>query len=312
MTFPTLRIGLVLLVATPLAAAWAQTNAPAPGASGVTLGWTAQIDATVLDVPPEAVDVTRVAASSADDVDIALLARERDSAGGPQLRGTLPDLRGSPLLQPITSERLWTCAMQAGADARFAPVTLWAVGAPAVLELVNAPLPDEPAPGYRQLLLLFADTDVRVQGSCPEAPTSLQVDLHLRPGWNLVTSELLTPPTAGRSCCAPPPRPSWTAWPGAGATPALRGPSRWCRGGSEPRAAPPRSRDLTTAPRARCRPPHGRARAPRSAARAVSSCTRRRRSPVLRCRPGCPVAATPARTAPNAASAASSRVPGAW
>ena len=134
--------------------------------------------------------MTRVAASSADDVDIALLARERDSAGGPQLRGTLPDLRGSPLLQPITSERLWTCAMQAGADARFAPVTLWAVGAPAVLELVNAPLPDEPTPGYRQLLLLFADTDVRVQGSCPEAPTSLQVDLHLRPGWNLVTSEL--------------------------------------------------------------------------------------------------------------------------
>jgi len=181
----------------PLAAAWAQTNAPAPGAPGVTLGWTAQIDATVLDVPPEAVDVTRVAASSADDVDIALLARERDSAGGPQLRGTLPDLRGSPLLQPITSERLWTCAMRGSADARFAPVTLWAVGAPAVLELVNAPLPDEPAPGYRQLLLLFADTDVRVQGSCPEAPTSLQVDLHLRPGWNLVTSELLTPGDGG-------------------------------------------------------------------------------------------------------------------
>ena len=201
MTSPTLRIGLILLIATSLAAARAQTDAPAPGAAGVTLGWTAQIDATVLDVPPEAGDVTRVAAraeAGADaGTDLALLALEHGAVGGPRLHGTLPDLRGNPLLQPITSEALWPCAMQATADARFVPVTLWAVGAPAVLELVNAPLPDEPAPGYRQLLLLFADTDVRVRGSCPEAPTSLQVDLDLRPGWNLATSELLTPGDGG-------------------------------------------------------------------------------------------------------------------
>jgi hypothetical protein len=190
MTSTILRIGLALLIATSLAAAGAQSGAPAPSAAGVTLGWTAQIDAPVLDVPPEAADVTQVAARDADGVDVALLALEQGAVGGPRLRGTLPDLRGSPLLQPITSEELWPCAMQASADARFAPLGLWTVGAPATIELANAPLPDEPAPGYRQLLLLFAETDVRVQGTCPEAPTALRVDLYLRPGWNLVASEL--------------------------------------------------------------------------------------------------------------------------
>ncbi len=190
MTSPTLRIGLALLVAISLAAAWAQSGAPEQGAAGVTLGWSAQIDAVVLDVPPEASEVNQVAARDADGVDIALLALEPGAVGGPQLRGTLPDLRGSPLLQPITSEELWPCAMQASADARFAPVGLWAIGAPAAIELANAPLPSEPAPGYRQLLLLFADTDVHVEGACLEDTTALRVDLYLRPGWNLVTSEL--------------------------------------------------------------------------------------------------------------------------
>lgn len=195
MTSPTLRLGLALLLALSLATAAAQ------GATGVTLGWTAQIDAPVLDVPPEATDVTRVVARAeggADPgADVAPLTLDHGAVGGPRLSGTLPDLRGNPILQPITSEELWPCAMQATADARFAPFTLWVVGAPAVLELVNAPLPAEPAPGYRQLLLLFADADVRVQGTCPEAPTALRVDVDLRPGWNLVTSELLTPGDGG-------------------------------------------------------------------------------------------------------------------
>lgn len=189
MTSPTLRLVLTLLVATLLATAAAQ------GGAGIALGWTARIDAPVLDVPPDATDVTRVVAraegGAEPGADVAPLTLDHGAVGGPRLSGTLPDLRGNPLLQPITSEELWPCALQASADARFAPVALWAVGAPAVLELVNAPLPAEPAPGYRQLLLLFADAEVRVQGTCPEAPTSLRVDLHLRPGWNLAVSESL-------------------------------------------------------------------------------------------------------------------------
>jgi len=191
MTSTPLRLGLALLLVTTLATAAAQ------GGAGVALGWTAQIDAAVLDVPPEAADVNQVAAraegGAEPGADLALLTLEQGAAGGPRLHGTLPDLRGNPILQPITSEELWPCAMRASADARFVPLGLWAVGAPAVLELANAPLPDEPAPGYRQLLLLFADADVRVQGNCPEAPTALRVDLYLRPGWNLVTSEPLAP-----------------------------------------------------------------------------------------------------------------------
>ena len=191
MTSTTLRIGLALLVATSLAAAWAQTGAPEPGAAGVTLGWSAEIDATVLDVPPEATAVNTLAARTQDGADVARLTLQHGVAGGPRLHGTLPDLRGSPLLQPITSEALWPCAMQASADARFAPFGLWTVGAPGAIELANAPLPDAPEPGYRQLLLLFADTDVRVQGTCLDGATALQVDLYLRPGWNLVASELV-------------------------------------------------------------------------------------------------------------------------
>ena len=185
MTSITLRIGLVLSLVAALATATAQDTA------GVTLGWTAQIDATVLDVPPGAAGVDQVAARTADDVDVTLLALEQGVAGGPRLHGTLPDLRDSPLLQPITSEALWPCPMQASADARFAPFGLWAIGAPGAIELANAPLPDAPEPGYRQLLLLFADTDVRVQGTCLEDATALQVDLYLQPGWNLVASELV-------------------------------------------------------------------------------------------------------------------------
>ena len=185
MTSPTLRLGLALLLAASLASASAQAGA------GVTLGWTAHVDALVHDVPPEAGAITQMAARGEGGADVAVLTLQHEGGGRAQLRGTLPDLRGSHLLEPITSEAWWPCPMQATVDAGFAPFALWAVGAPAVIDLASGPLPTEPAPGYRQLLLVFTDADVRVQGACLEAPTALQVDLYLRPGWNLITSELL-------------------------------------------------------------------------------------------------------------------------
>ena len=191
MTSPTLRLGLALLLTASLATAWAQAGAAAPASAGITLGWTAHVDALVHDVPPEASAITQLTARGQGGADIALLTLRHLDGGRAQVSGTLPDLRGSHLLQPITSEAWWPCPMQATLDAGFAPFALWAVGAPAVIELASGPLPTEPAPGYRQLLLVFADADVRVQGACLEAPTALQVDLYLRPGWNLITSELL-------------------------------------------------------------------------------------------------------------------------
>jgi hypothetical protein len=185
MTPRTLRHCLALLLAASLAAGWAQASA------GVTLGWTAQVDALVHDVPPEASAITQVTARGEGGADVAVLTLQHEGDGRAQLRGTLPDLRGSPLLQPITSEAWWPCTMQATRDAGFAPSALGAVGAPAVIELASGPPPAEPAPGYRQLLLVFADADVRVHGACLDVPTALQVDLYLRPGWNLITSELL-------------------------------------------------------------------------------------------------------------------------
>ena len=186
MTPPTLRLCLVLLLIASLASAAAQSG------TGLSLGWTAQVDAIVHDVSPEATQVAQVTARAESGADVALLTLRHLPGGRAQLQGRLPDLRGSHLLQPIASADLWPCAMEASAVALFAPFALWAVGAPAVMELASGPLPEAPEPGYRQLLLLFADTDVRVQGACLEAPTSLQVDLYLRPGWNLVTSELAT------------------------------------------------------------------------------------------------------------------------
>jgi len=191
MTPPTLRLWLALLLAASLTTAWAQAGTAAPASAGVTLGWTAQVDALVHDVPPGASEITQVAARGEGGADVAVLMLQHEGGGRALLRGTLPDLRGSHLLQPITSETWWPCPMQATLDAGFAPFALWAVGAPAVIELASGPLPPEPGPGYRQLLLAFADADVRIQGTCLEAPTALQVDLYLRPGWNLITSELL-------------------------------------------------------------------------------------------------------------------------
>ena len=191
MTPPTLRLWLALLLTASLATASAQTGAPDHGEAGLTLGWTAQVDALVHDVPPEASATTQVTARGEGGADVAVLMLQHEGGGRAQLRGTLPDLRRSHLLQPITSEAWWPCPTQATANAGFAPFSLWAVGAPAVIELASGPLPPEPGPGYRQLLLAFTDADVRVQGTCLEAPTALQVDLYLRPGWNLITSELL-------------------------------------------------------------------------------------------------------------------------
>lgn len=189
MTPRPLRLCLALLLASLLAHATAQ-------GAGVTLGFVGEIDGLVHGVPPEAAGHDLVALRTLDGVDVALATLCCDGDPEPRLRGDLPDLRASHLLRPVTSEELWPCPIQATREVGFLPVSLWVVGIPAVLHLASGPLPERPAPGYRQLLLVFVDGDVRLTGTCVEAPTALQVDAYLRPGWNLLTSELVG--TAGQ------------------------------------------------------------------------------------------------------------------
>ena len=184
MTSRPLRLCLALLLGILLAPAHAQ-------GAGVTLGFVGEIDAPVLDAPPDASGYDQVALRTFDGVDLALASLCCEDDPEPRLRGDLPDLRGSHLLHPVTSEELWPCPIQATSVVGFLPVSLWVVGTPAVLELASGPLPAQPGPGYRQLLLVFVDGDTRLTGLCLENGTGLQLDAYLRPGWNLLTSELI-------------------------------------------------------------------------------------------------------------------------
>jgi len=184
MTSRPLRLCLALLLGILLAPALAQ-------GAGVTLGLVGEIDALVLDAPPEASGYDLVALRSFDGVDLALASLCCEGDPAPRLRGDLPDLRGSHLLRPVTSEELWPCPLQATREVGFLPVSPWVVGTPAVLVLASGPLPARPGPGYRALLLVFVDGDVRLTGLCLDDGAGLQVDAYLRPGWNLLTSELI-------------------------------------------------------------------------------------------------------------------------
>ena len=81
--------------------------------------------------------------------------------------------------------------MTVSATVGFLPVALRIAGDATVIDIANRALPLEPEAGYRQLVLVFADADVYVQGACHEAPQALTVDLYLRPGWNLAVSEVV-------------------------------------------------------------------------------------------------------------------------
>jgi hypothetical protein len=146
------------------------------------LGPTVAIDAAVEGVPQGA--PARVSVLSASEVVVAELTLD-----GGRLLGVLPDLAGDPVLEPVTSETLWPCRVDASAEARFMPVTLSAEGTRAVLELASDVLPAEPEVGYLQLVFVYADADVRIEATCPAEPQPLVVAADLRAGWNLLTSE---------------------------------------------------------------------------------------------------------------------------
>jgi hypothetical protein len=185
----TLRVALAPLACLLLTIAAAQTDDPRATAPGVLLGYVAQVDAPLLDVPTDATGPIDVRASGPGGEDVARL-RVTLGADGARLRGTLPDLRAGSQLAAIDDEALWPCPMTVSAAARFLPVALRAVDV-ATVEIADRALPAEPTAGYRQLVLVFADADVYVQGACHDAPQALTVDLYLRPGWNLVVSEVV-------------------------------------------------------------------------------------------------------------------------
>lgn len=191
MTSPTLRLAPALVLCACIAVAAAQATPGAPAGAGLELGARATIDGAVVGAPElDAPSVAVIARGEGGDelavLDLLAGSRPQD---GPHLRGSLPDLRGHPALLPVDAPALWPCALTATAPGRMLPVGLWAAADQAVLELANGPLPAEPVAGYRQFVLVFADTDVRIHGHCPDPAVGLTVDAYLRPGWNVLASE---------------------------------------------------------------------------------------------------------------------------
>ena len=183
---PTLPALLGTLLACALVSA-------AAAQGGVTLGPSATIDAEVHGVAPE--PETRQALGPVDartpDGDVVARLQLRLDGERVMLRGELPDLSDSPLLEPITSEQLWPCPVQVSdPEARFLPVELHAESLGG-LHFGTVPPASEPLPGEALLVLVHADAAVAIQATCREdAPeVTLVVDASLRPGWNLLASE---------------------------------------------------------------------------------------------------------------------------
>lgn len=182
----TSLLGSLLLACALLGAAAAQ--------GGVTLGPSATIDAELHGVPVEPETrqaLGRVEAHTPERDVIATLQLSLDDERV-MLRGELPDLAGSRLLEPITSETLWPCPVEVSDPAaRFLPINLHAEGLGS-LQLGTDPPSAEPLPGEISLVLVYADAAVAVQATCREdgPEMTLVVDAALRPGWNLLASEL--------------------------------------------------------------------------------------------------------------------------
>lgn len=186
-----LRRALVMGMIAALALALAQTDAGRSSIPGIELGYAAVVDGPLRDPPTDATGPIEVAVRGPADEDVARLTIAFASADGARLQGTLPDLRGNPLLARIDDDELWPCPMTVSADAGFLPVVFRAADAGGVIDIANRRLPTNPEAGYRQLVLVFADADVYVRGACQEAPQALAVDVYLRPGWNLLVSEVV-------------------------------------------------------------------------------------------------------------------------
>jgi hypothetical protein len=192
-----LRRALAVGLIASLTLAFGQAEVERDSVPGLQLGYVATIDAPLLDPPTDANGRVEVAVRGPSDEDVARLILAFGSADGARLQGTLrlqgilPDLRGSPLLARIDDEELWPCPMTVSADAGFLPVAFRASAAGAMIDIANRRLPANPESGYRQLVLVFADADVHVRGACHEAPQALSVEVYLRPGWNLLVSEVV-------------------------------------------------------------------------------------------------------------------------
>jgi hypothetical protein len=186
-----LRRALVVGLFASLTLAFGQAEVERDSVPGLQLGYAAAIDAPLLDPPTDAGGRVEVAVRGPADEDVARLTLAFASADGARLQGALPDLRGSPLLARIDDEELWPCPMTVSADAGFLPVALRASAAGAVIDIANRRQPANPEAGYRQLVLVFADADIHVRGECHEAPQALSVEVYLRPGWNLLVSEVV-------------------------------------------------------------------------------------------------------------------------
>lgn len=183
---PTLPALLGTLLACALVSA-------AVAQGGVTLGPSATIDAELHGVPVEPETRQALGPVEARPPDGEVIARLQLRLDGERvmLRGVLPDLSDSALLEPITSEDLWPCPVHVDDPAaRFLPVNLHAEGLGG-LQLGSAPPSPHPLPGEMLLVLVYADAAVAVQATCrDDAPEmTLVVDAGLRPGWNLLASE---------------------------------------------------------------------------------------------------------------------------
>ena len=136
-------------------------------------------------------DVARAVARSQSDHVVATFGFVQD---GPRVRlqGLLPDLGGTPLPVDVDEPDMWPCPVSTSAEARFLPVRFVAEGLGS-LEIGLQPPTSSLAPGMVQFVFVYADADVAVKGRCHDEgfDGEVVVDLALRPGWNLLASEIV-------------------------------------------------------------------------------------------------------------------------
>ena len=183
-----LVLGLAQLGAGPLGFVPAALAQGALGQGELELGLSVDI-VVELDLTDATADQpatpSPVKAITPDGDPVASLSLE-DEAGATTLRGTLPDLAGSPLLASITSEELWPCPLEVSdAGASFLPVSFLVDGI-GTLEISAQTPTRSPLPGHVAYVFVYADVAVTASGECP----GLGVDIELAPGWNLLAGEL--------------------------------------------------------------------------------------------------------------------------
>ena len=155
------------------------------------------------ELPALCAPVLLAPADAAGPEAIVVRSHERDPLGtlslrpaaapddGLVLEGDLPDLAGHRALVPADDASLWPCPVRVDdSQARVVPVEFASADGSGRLWLANEALDGEPRPGWRAIIFLYADSEVRIEGTCDTPSSILHVEFSLQGGWNAIVSEL--------------------------------------------------------------------------------------------------------------------------